>query len=352
VLSFCRLEQPCFNHCIKSLWQTDRSRRQLQGPTCASFPLAMFLDWIAQLHLLQHDARTVLKYINFHTDTFKPINLNAFSAETNILNVLPLSTRRTLISEITSYLHPAAGKAAPHPSIFSSPAHVKWFMEVIGQGFNLPLEDLAITTEDINIYAQWLFEANQRPVAVSREGLEQEFFQIIFHQYSLLFRPRIPRQHSGSGNKSSNFTTTSTLIPAPGAANLIAIPMAPPNPSPSARETVAQLIQRHIELCKKVLTVFTMAGRTLDLSEETWSVLLKVVLGITDSLLSERVSDGTRTGPSMGDELCEHLLRVGTSIVECGVQEIRSLMSDFSPLRFFSNCGYAQKPEMLRCGIL
>lgn len=312
----------------------------------------MFLDWIAQLHLLQHDARTVLKYINFHTDTFKPINLNTFSAETNILNVLPLSTRRTLISEITSYLHPAAGKAAPHPSIFSSPAHVKWFMEVIGQGFNLPLEDLAITTEDINIYAQWLFEANQRPVAVSREGLEQEFFQIIFHQYSLLFRPRIPRQHSGSGNKSSNFTTTSTLIPAPGAANLIAIPMAPPNPSPSAREPVAQLIQRHIELCKKVLTVFTMAGRTLDLSEETWSVLLKVVLGITDSLLSERVSDGTRTGPSMGDELCEHLLRVGTSIVECGVQEIRSLMSDFSPLRFFSNFGYAQKPEMLRCGIL
>jgi hypothetical protein len=58
-----------------------------------------------------------------------------------------------------------------------------------------------------------------------------------------------------------------------------------------------------------------MAGRTLDLSEETWSVLLKVVLGITDSLLSERVNDGTRAGSAMGDELCEHLLRVGSSLL-------------------------------------
>jgi hypothetical protein len=189
-------------------------------------------------------------------------------------------------------------------------------MEVIGQGFNLPLEDMAITTEDINIYAQWLFEANQRPIAVSREGLEQEFFQIIFHQYSLLFRPRIPRQQSGgSGSKSSTFSTT-TVVPAPGAGNMIVIPMAPTNPPSSSRESVAQLIQRHIELCKKVLTVFTMAGRTLDLSEETWSVLLKVVLGITDSLLSERVNDGTRAGSAMGDELCDHLLRVGSSLLE------------------------------------
>ncbi|KAM3589848.1 hypothetical protein VKS41_000701 [Umbelopsis sp. WA50703] len=243
----------------------------------------MFLDWIAQLHLLQHDAQT------------------------NILNVLPVSTRRTLIAEITSYLHPAAGKPAPPPSIFSSPAHVKWFMEVIGQGFNLPLEDMAITSEDINIYAQWLFEANQRPTAVSREGLEQEFFQIIFHQYSLIFRPRVPRQSSGS---KSTVYTTSALIPAPGATSLMAVPMAQPSPGTS-KETAAQLSQRHIELCKKVLTVFTMAGRTLDLSEETWSVLLKVVLGITDSLLSERPnSDSHRTGLSMGDELCEHLLRV------------------------------------------
>ncbi|CAG8721583.1 1054_t:CDS:2, partial [Acaulospora morrowiae] len=76
---------------------------------------------------------------------------------------------------------------------------------------------------------------------------------------------------------------------------------------------------RHIELCKGVLIVLTMAGRTLGprFSEETWLVLLKVVLGITDCLLREPVasisSDVTtekKTATTMADELCEHLLRV------------------------------------------
>lgn len=217
-------------------------------------------------------------------------------------------------------------------------------MEVIGQGFNLPLEDMTITSEDINIYAQWLFEANQRPAAVSREGLEQEFFQIIFHQYSLLFRPRVPRPHSGA-NKTATYTTT-TVVPAPGAANLITIPMASPSPPPNTRETTAQLTQRHIELCKKVLTVFTMAGRTLDLSEETWSVLLKVVLGITDSLLSERTSDGARTGPTMGDELCDHLLRVSVDAVLEYCRKILHSTSSFSVLtRSCLSFGYDRKRE-------
>ena len=59
-----------------------------------------------------------------------------------------------------------------------------------------------------------------------------------------------------------------------------------------------------------------MAGRTLgpQFSEETWLVLLKVVLGITDCLLREQlIPEGDserRTANSMADELCEHLLRV------------------------------------------
>ena len=65
--------------------------------------------------------------------------------------------------------------------------------------------------------------------------------------------------------------------------------------------------------------MLTMAGRTLgsQFSEETWLVLLKVVLGITDCLLREplgiQFSEGNlerKTATSMADELCEHLLRV------------------------------------------
>lgn len=86
---------------------------------------------------------------------------------------------------------------------------------------------------------------------------------------------------------------------------------------------IGVLIQRHIELCKKVLTVLTMAGRQLgnSFSTETWQVLLKVILGITDSLLKEQPpptpSRSTSTTmmlipeqAKMSDDLCEHLLRV------------------------------------------
>lgn len=284
--------------------------------------------------------------------------------ETNILGPLPLSIRRLLISEITGYLHPTSGKPPPDPSIFSSPAHVKWYMEVLGQGFNLPLEDMAITNDDIDIYTRWLFEQNTRPLAVVRDGLEQEFFQIIFHQFSLLFQPRIARSSSNSSNSSfpqqqqqqqqqsstsssnintpnnnsTNINTNTTnntkntsfhINMLPVAAHNNIAPMSfntnisnnPPsnssnqnssNPQTTAlKETLAQLVQRHIELCKKTLKVFAMAGRTLKLSEESWAVFLKVILGITDYLLKEPTGDNSSLGVmSMGDELCDSLLQV------------------------------------------
>ncbi|CAO3698457.1 unnamed protein product [Rhizopus stolonifer] len=211
----------------------------------------MFLDWIAQLRLLQHDTQT------------------------NILGSLPLSIRRVLISEITSFLHPPSGKQPPNQNLFGSPAHVKWFMEVIGQSFNLPLEDMTITSDAIDIYARWLFES-PRPTAVVREGLEQEFYQIIFHQYSLLFQPRIARAIS-----------CNQVI----------------------KDTITPLIQRHVELCKKTLKVFARAGRTLQFSAETWTVVLKVMLGITDYLLKEAAGE-TLNVINMADELCDDLLQV------------------------------------------
>ncbi|KAL0143129.1 hypothetical protein V8B55DRAFT_1474509 [Mucor lusitanicus] len=289
----------------------------------------MFLDWIAQLRLLQHDSQT------------------------NILGSLPLSIRRVLISEITGYLNPSSsGKQPPDPSIFASPAHVKWFMEVIGQGFNLPLEDMAITNDDVDIYARWLFEHNMRPLAVVEEGLEQEFYQIIFHQFSLLFQPRITRTNNGASNTTSAAAaaTTSTppismqqsqqggggstnkmnafhitMMPVNAHSNLgmpfTPNPLPPINPSNNAqsalKETLSQLVQRHVELCKKTLKVFAMAGRTLKLSAETWSVLLKVMLGITDYLLKEPSSSSGGGGDTsslgvmnMADELCDSLLQV------------------------------------------
>ncbi|CAO3655862.1 unnamed protein product [Mucor fragilis] len=216
---------------------------------------------------------------------------------------------------------------------------------------------MAITNDDVDIYARWLFEQNMRPLAVVEEGLEQEFYQIIFHQFSLLFQPRISRTNNGASNTTSaaaaatstppismQHTTQGggsggggggggstnkmnsfhiTMMPVNAHSNLgmpfTPNPLPPSNPTTSAsnaqsalKETLSQLVQRHVELCKRTLKVFAMAGRTLKLSAETWSVLLKVMLGITDYLLKEPSGgDASNLGViNMADELCDSLLQV------------------------------------------
>ncbi|RIA84468.1 hypothetical protein C1645_832213 [Glomus cerebriforme] len=227
----------------------------------------MFLKWISQLKLLDHNP------------------------DTNVLAKFPLSVRKILISEITQTL-----LTAHDPNLLSSTTHVKWVMEAIGQGFALPLEEMGITSNSKELYSQWLFEPNFRPAAIrdaTGRPEEQEFWQTIFHHYSLLFQPRTP---------SSNTSSVSSTPTTPG--------------FPTSINQTSSNLQRHIELCKGVLIVLTMAGRTLgpQFSEETWLVLLKVVLGITDCLLRELViSEGNpekKTANIMADDLCEHLLRV------------------------------------------
>ncbi|KAI8376722.1 hypothetical protein EDC96DRAFT_605040 [Choanephora cucurbitarum] len=46
-------------------------------------------------------------------------------------------------------------------------------------------------------------------------------------------------------------------------------------PHTALKETLTQLVQRHIDLCKKSLRVFAMAGRTLEMSTDTWVVLFQ-----------------------------------------------------------------------------
>lgn len=264
-------------------------------------------------------------------------------------------------------------------------------MEVIGQGFNLPLEDMYITNDDISIYSQWLLEPAMRPAIVSAEGLEQEFFQIIFHQYSLLFEPRvfrpvniynIPQYQSSQlknvkatattssyenesdsisfshqqlqqlhstasnidqSNESNNHINTNhnilnnnihlSTLPVNVHNNVIPFSLPihltnPPNSSNiqnnssqqqqsnQSKDNIATLVQRHIDLCKKTLTVISTAGRSLQLSSETWTALLKVMLGITDSLLKEPSGDSPMPGvKNMSDELCEPLLRVNLILI-------------------------------------
>ncbi|KAF9432411.1 hypothetical protein BGZ76_010844 [Entomortierella beljakovae] len=185
-------------------------------------------------------------------------------------------------------------------------AHMRWVMEVLGQGFALPLEELSIAQETTQLYSQWLFEPPLRPLAfrlASGTADEQLLYQAMFHHYSLLFQVRTVQppspilSHLGPGQQSRYPATPTT-------------PSFQPSVQPPP--TSAGFLGRHIELCKKVLTVLTMAGRQLGntFSEETWEVLLKVILGITDSLLREQTIKPSTEHSKMSDDLCEHLLRV------------------------------------------
>ncbi|KAI8360884.1 hypothetical protein EDC96DRAFT_545323 [Choanephora cucurbitarum] len=219
---------------------------------------------------------------------------------TNILDLLPLSRRRVLTSEITTCLHPPPRKQLPDPSISFSPARIKWFMEVIG--------DMSITSDDVDTYSRWLFETQARPAAVTQEGLEQDFYRIAFHQLSLLFQPRIVR-NSSSSPPNSNYTTTNTtthninlsddkshllppktsgsfhiaMLPVSAHGCIVPITFNPPtststptsNTNAMTRVSTAIPIQRHIGLCKKSLHVFAMVGRTLEMSTDTRAVLLQ-----------------------------------------------------------------------------
>jgi hypothetical protein len=69
------------------------------------------------------------------------------------------------------------------------------------------------------------------------------------------------------------------------------------------------LMYRQADMCKSVLRILILAGRHLEaeMSQETWTVLIKVMLGVTDFLLHESLVPGA---PTMSEELCEPLLRV------------------------------------------
>lgn len=103
----------------------------------------------------------------FKTRPFSPLFANTRAPMilqliivSNVLARFPLHVKKTMITEVTSTL-----LVTSDLTLLSSMAHMKWAMEVLGQGFALPLEELSITQETTQLYSQWLFEPQMRPMA-------------------------------------------------------------------------------------------------------------------------------------------------------------------------------------------
>eukprot|EP01135_Chromosphaera_perkinsii_P004404 Nk52_evm7s280 gene=Nk52_evmTU7s280 len=198
----------------------------------------MFLDWVAQLSLLNHDP------------------------ETNVLGAFPLSVRKTIITAVVKFMEKSSNR-----QFLSSHSHVNWVMEVVGQGFSLPIQEADTIVSCIELYNEWLqsmFSPNEGipPCIINNP---QKYYRTIFGHYSLLFVPRKDVRNVTNG------------------------------------------VGKHVELCRRTLQIIQSVARGCahDFSSKTWEVLLKILLGICDSLLSRPCAT-----EDMADQLCPELLNV------------------------------------------
>lgn len=65
------------------------------------------------------------------------ICLLSHNPDSDILEIFPLSVKKVLIQEVTSFL-----LNSDDHSTLTSQAHVKWVMEVVGAGFALPIDEV------------------------------------------------------------------------------------------------------------------------------------------------------------------------------------------------------------------
>lgn len=121
----------------------------------------MFLDWGAQLGLLEHNI------------------------EANILRDFSLPVKKILVQQVVTFL--LDGNNAVRTLI--SPAHVVWALETCGQGFTLPIDEEDSISKVIQLYRIWALEGKGKSPAPIEENF-QFFIQRILEHYSLLFEPR------------------------------------------------------------------------------------------------------------------------------------------------------------------
>jgi len=185
------------------------------------------------------------------------LNLLEHDPESHILKEFSLPVKKILVQQVVTFLLEHGTS-----KILSSPSHVRWAMETCGQGFSLPIEEEDSILKVITLYRGWILEPKNRPASISDNF--QYFATRILQHYSLLFE---------------------------------------------ARANQKDMIERHAQMCSTVLDIFASIGRNVgpSLSVETWEVFLKLLIGITDSILHPEASEVQKPFQT---KLCSQVLRV------------------------------------------
>ena len=172
--------------------------------------------------------------------------------DSNAVGFFPLAVKRRLVQDVTQVISTSS-------ALLTSPSHVNWAMQVLGQSFSLPVEDHVIIKETLNVYSIWLLKPDARPTAI-QETKDDQIYQ--------LFIQNIIQHLSSTFDKKDR-----------------GIQMSIPEDTLNNKDYIA--IQA--ELCKIVLKIISLASKTLGhtYSKETWTIILKVLIGIADYIISQ-----------------------------------------------------------------
>mmetsp|Transcript_20722 Transcript_20722/g.30812 ORF Transcript_20722/g.30812 Transcript_20722/m.30812 type:complete len:1224 (+) Transcript_20722:40-3711(+) len=220
--------------------------------------------------------------------------------ESSVFLSFPDNTRKVIAIKLCNDL--LANE--PPPEKLSNSAHVRVLMECIGQTFSLPIDvqTIVIIDKARQVYHNWLFDSASRPPPIQED--EQIFFKDIFKHYSSLFSPHASAAMlksfggSGAGVSDDGSGSDDTMVSALGSSNNL-----PGNQEENYRQVIAQ----HSKVCHTILDAFQEVGRKLNarLTTDTWEHLLRIILGISDSLLSLPEGDSY-----LADDLAPKLLEV------------------------------------------
>lgn len=170
--------------------------------------------------------------------------------------------RAIVLETLGQVCGPASGEL--FGSSLKTIGQLRFVLEIAGQAFGLGLDDLGATEKAVGMYLGWLFGDVKKPVAVGEADVDG-FRELLLRHLSVLFAVK------KGGDARPN----------------------------------GVLIAKHIELCKGALKAFVrLAMEGPALADSTWRVLIRVVLGVADSLLRLPLLPPCY----LADGLAEHLL--------------------------------------------
>ena len=197
-----------------------------------------------------------------HCQRINELNLLSVDENTNVLKRFPLNVKRKIIKEISDSLILSSKAFSEGSNILSSWGHVLWNLEVLGQAFSLPFEDHQLILNCASLYQKWLFSSgNDIPEAILNikgTDFEQQLWIKTASHFSLAFEPRYPIEEDAT---SANQLKIQGL----------------------------HLLNAHLEICQNILKMLTTMVRmnATRFTQETWEVLIKIHLGLADTLLRE-----------------------------------------------------------------